>query len=117
MSVHVRRTDYQRWMSILVKGYLASKGFYSSAMDWFRKKYNSDKSEVVFVLATDDSEWSTRMFEAEKDVVFTSRASTRYSSYQPAFDLAVMAQCNHSIIRCGELTLGDQSLSVKLQQI
>ena len=42
MSVHVRRTDYKLWMNVLVKGHLASKKFYSKAMDWYREKYNSD---------------------------------------------------------------------------
>ena len=41
VSVHVRRTDYKLWMSVLAKGYLASKAFYSSAMGWFRNKYNA----------------------------------------------------------------------------
>jgi hypothetical protein len=43
VSVHVRRTDYKLWMTVLVKGYLASADYYSKAMDMFRKKYNSDK--------------------------------------------------------------------------
>jgi hypothetical protein len=33
VSVHVRRTDYKRWMTALANGFLASKAFYESAMD------------------------------------------------------------------------------------
>jgi hypothetical protein len=55
---------------------------------------------VLFVLASDDEDWSKRMFSSEPDVVFTSSAKTKYSMNQPeTFDLAVMSQCNHSILR------------------
>jgi hypothetical protein len=65
----------------------------------FRRKYNSDTSRVLFVLATDDLGWSEEMFGDVDDLVFTARAEEKSASVQPAFDLAVMAQCNHSIIR------------------
>jgi len=83
----------------VAKGHLASKMYYTKAMDWFRDKYNSETVEVLFVLATDDPNWSLRMFGDVSDVVLTSKAKTTFSMFQPMFDLAVMVQCDHSIIR------------------
>ena len=51
------------------------------------------------MLATDDTKWSLKMFDDVPDIVMTSKARTTFSMFQPMFDLAVMAHCNHSIIR------------------
>ena len=79
---------------------MASKLFYTTAMSIMRRKFSGN---VVFVVATDDVDWCRRAFRDDivnvGDVFFTSDASTRISKVQPTFDLAVMAQCNHSIIR------------------
>jgi hypothetical protein len=95
----VRRTDYKNWMTIMVEGFLASRAFYSKAMDLFRSKYNCEEAEVIFVMASDDERWSVEMFSNEFDVFFTSEANTRFSYRQPTFDLAVMSLCDHSIFR------------------
>jgi hypothetical protein len=60
-------------------------------MEVFRKKYNSFKREVVFVLASDDEEWCRQMFSNETDVVLTSNADQKLAAFsakkQPTFDL------------------------------
>jgi hypothetical protein len=63
-----------------------------------RKKFKTN-SDVVFLLASDDNDWSWRMFGDVDDIILTSEASTKMSTIQPTFDLAVLAHCNHSIVR------------------
>ena len=79
---------------------MASKNFYTAAMASMRRKHTTQNSDVLFIMASDDMEWCKAMFKYHSDVVFTSDAgASRYSDVQPTFDLAVMAQCNHSITR------------------
>jgi len=47
VSVHVRRTDYQYWMTFYVNGFIASRQFYISAMNLMRLKYNSQVSNSL----------------------------------------------------------------------
>lgn len=83
----------------MVGGYIVSRRFFTTAMDIYRKKYNTGPNKVLFVLATDDEEWSQRMFSNISDVVFASSADPSFVLRQPTFDLAVMASCDQSIFR------------------
>jgi hypothetical protein len=42
---------------------------------------------------------SNKNFDDENDVVLTSTYSGQFEKRQPIFDMAVLVQCNHSIIR------------------
>jgi hypothetical protein len=68
-------------------------------MNIFREKYVTSSSAVLFVMASDDDKWCKDMFANETDVVFTSSLTSPFSEKQPTFDLAILSQCNHSIIR------------------
>jgi hypothetical protein len=50
-------------------------------------------------MASDDVDWLTKNFGDENDVVLTSTYSGQFEKRQPIFDMAVLVQCNHSIIR------------------
>jgi len=65
----------------------------------FRAKYRTDTTDVLFVMASDDVDWLTKNFGDENDVVLTSTYSGQFEKRQPIFDMAVLVQCNHSIIR------------------
>ncbi len=95
VAVHVRRMDYSVWLKAKVNGRLLSKLYFIEAMNAFRAKYR--QNTVVFVLASDDKEWCRQMFADVPDVVFTPKYQTLMKRGE--FDMAILAQCNHSIIR------------------
>ena len=99
VSVHVRRTDYIKLLKNLYAGHVVSSRYFAEAMNMFRRKYNTNTTEVLFVMASDDSNWCKNKFSNQSDVVFTSTFVCKSSKKQPTFDLAVLAQCNHTIIR------------------
>ena len=93
VGVHVRRTDYRRWLWKNMEGRFVSKLFFDVSFDHFRNNYEN----VVFVIATDDPKWSKAMFATTKDAQMTSS----YIQPTPALDLAILSQCNHSVITYG----------------
>jgi hypothetical protein len=92
----VRRTDYSVWLKEKVNGRLLSKLYYTEAMSYFRQKYNGTLSKVAFVIASDDRKWCEDMFGFDQDVILTQ---SNQLINRAEFDLAILAQCNHSIIR------------------
>ena len=100
VSIHARRTDFKDWMTKLGHGgFVASQKFYLIAMKIYRNKYNSPSSKIVFIMASDDDQWCRKMFGNVSDIVFASSSTSLFSKQQPTFDLAIMSQCNHSIMR------------------
>ena len=92
IGVHVRRADYLADYNT-DKGYtVADEKYFHLAMQHFREKlYN-----VIFVVCSDDREWSENALKSdEHHVVFSP-----YSD-QPILDLCLLSQCNHSIISVG----------------
>lgn len=66
-------------------------------MDVFRSRFGS---RAVFVLATDDLRWAHAMFDGTPDVHLAAAAPARVSAVEAVpFDMALLANCNHSIIR------------------
>ena len=65
---------------------------HTKAMQYFREKYQN----VAFVVASDDRQWITQMFKNMSDVHLTPRYQTMKRG---EYDMAILAQCNHSIIR------------------
>ena len=92
-------TDYKKWLSWRHEGELVSKKYVEESMNFFRGKYQTETTDVLFVMASDDSKWVEDNFGHENDVVLTSTYSAPFAKRQPIFDMAVLAQCNHSIIR------------------
>ena len=80
-------------------GSLTSSTYIDTAMDIFRQKYGTNSTTVLFIMASDDLKWCQEKFSRHADVVFTSSFESKFSEKQPTFDLAVLTQCNHSILR------------------
>ncbi|KAF2893836.1 hypothetical protein ILUMI_12339 [Ignelater luminosus] len=93
VGVHVRRTDYSRYLPRKYKLKLANVSFYYSAMKYYEDKYKN----VVFILTSDDNKWCIKQF-SDKSNVFVVGEHFRNSPY---LDLAVLAACNHSIFDYG----------------
>ena len=70
VGVHVRRTDYEAHMKEKMIGKPVTKKYFESAMMWFKKRYNDSK--VIFLMASDDTEWTKKMFQERSDVIFAS---------------------------------------------
>ena len=96
VGVHIRRADYGLWLIRTIKGRLVSKLFFEKCFEHFLTKYR----KVVFVIATDDPDWSKSMFGDRKDAVLTHNY-LKGPELIPAVDLAILSQCNHSIITYG----------------
>ena len=50
-------------------------------------------SKIVFIVASDDHKWCHEMFASQNDVKMTSCDNSA------ELDLAILSQCDHSIIR------------------
>jgi hypothetical protein len=92
-------TDYKKWLLKNSYGDLASSADFLEAMNIFRNKYLTPSTDILFIIASDDMVWCEKMFLNESDVVLTSSSSSKFSKQQPTFDLAILSQCNHSILR------------------
>lgn len=95
VGIHVRRTDYVKLMKTAkYKGVVADAGFLANATDYFREKY----ADAIFVVASDDLDWCVKNINnSRKDVYFVGNNDIK----DPIWDLAILANCNHSIITIG----------------
>ena len=89
VGIHVRRTDYKKWLGFHLKGQLATMKYFSRAMAFFEAKYGV--GNIVFVVASDDYGWCRRMFGHRRDVVLSAKSKV--------FDFAALTRCNHMILR------------------
>ena len=90
VGVHVRRTDFHEYSKFWMPQ-LLNETFFEAAMDHFRSKYYS--SSVAFLVLSDDQEWCKQHLRAS-DVYHVSTPD-------PEVDMAIMANCNASIIDYG----------------
>lgn len=89
VSIHIRRGDMNSGRE-LARGYsVASLEYVKKAMDYFRKNISSP----IFFVVSDDRGWVTRYLKGN-DVVLTGNGS-------PGGDMAILANCNHSIVSTG----------------
>ena len=58
--------------------------------------HSNSNSKLVFIVASDDRKWCQEMFAKEDDVVMTQK---HHLANRAELDLAILSQCNHSIIR------------------
>ena len=94
IGVHVRRSDYVRLMRKHYRGVVAHSGFFQQAMDYFNEKYE----ETAYLVVSDDLEWCRlNINNSLGNVHFVGNGDLS----SPAYDLALMAHCNHSIIDIG----------------
>ena len=96
VGVHVRRTDYAEWTKARLGGVLVTARYFAAAMDAFRGRFGD---AVAFVVASDDLGWCHRFLAGLDGVHFVEWGRAVAAAAAPAQDMAVLAACNHSIIR------------------
>ena len=94
VGVHIRRGDFLEFDKVTFGYTVAGINYTRKAMQYMEN--NITKSEnIIYVVATDDPDWTRSHLRALQKRIF-------YSNYGDPFkDLALMSQCNHSIISTG----------------
>ncbi|XP_023235996.1 galactoside 2-alpha-L-fucosyltransferase 2-like [Centruroides sculpturatus] len=90
VGVHVRRTDYCKWLK-KYSGRKVNLLYFNEAFKYFRNKY----SNVIFIVVSDDRRWCRKYLTKWSDVVVAPTPP------EAAYDLALLSQCNHTIITYG----------------
>ncbi|XP_037675579.1 galactoside alpha-(1,2)-fucosyltransferase 2-like [Choloepus didactylus] len=94
VGVHVRRGDYVHVMPRVWKGVVADRGYLQEALGWFRARHRSP----VFVVSSDDMAWCRENIDASRGDVAFAGSGLQGS---PARDLALLTQCNHTVMTIG----------------
>ncbi|XP_061182542.1 galactoside alpha-(1,2)-fucosyltransferase 2-like [Saccostrea echinata] len=90
VSVHIRRGDYATIGHYKYGKLTPTETYYKNAMDYFKKRYR----HVVFVVGSNDIEWSKRALATEKNVYYSTGNSA-------AEDMALLSLANHTIMSVG----------------
>lgn len=93
VGVHVRRDDYGAHLSKFSLKLVGAEYFFT-AMQYFENKYKN----VLFMVLSDDPEWCQTYLARRANIIV---ASKKQQSQAVEKDLAVMIECNHSIIDYG----------------
>ena len=109
VSVHIRRTDYSRHLSVLYKEKLLDAPYFERAMDYFRKQV----VDPAFVVVSDDINWAKANFKASSDIYYVGTPNqnitavnyVRNPNGKPGKDigndLCLLSMVNHSIMSYG----------------
>lgn len=100
IAVHMRRGDLLLKNNIRIGYVLAKPKYLEKAMMYFLSKYTN----VHFIVSSDDIKWcKTNETNLQPGGLKTTiKYSVHFSpSYSPEFDLALLAQCNHTIMTVG----------------
>ncbi|KAI0224443.1 Galactoside 2-alpha-L-fucosyltransferase 1 [Lamellibrachia satsuma] len=92
IAVHIRRTDLvrrrtkqRRWNDI------PDSAYFSHAVAFFNRLFNK---KTMYVVCSDDVEWSKVNFVTERPTVFSV-------GHSADVDFAILSRCNHSILTIG----------------
>lgn len=91
VGVHVRRGDYKKGWLEAFEGVPVNMEYFQKAFQYFRKKYNN----VIFIAVSDDRTWCSEKLSKELTVHVPEEAPSA------AHDLAILANCNHTVITYG----------------
>ncbi|XP_064621081.1 galactoside alpha-(1,2)-fucosyltransferase 1-like [Lineus longissimus] len=92
VAVHVRRGDMLAGVNVQFGYEVPWSYFFKIAMEEFRRLYK----DVVFVVCSIDMVWSKNNIKStQNDIVFVDGGN------KPEVDLAIMANCNHTIVSVG----------------
>ncbi|ELU03219.1 hypothetical protein CAPTEDRAFT_134381 [Capitella teleta] len=92
VGIHVRRADFLLKKHHLRGLSVANVSYFYKAMDLMLEKYPN----AFFVVASDDKKWAKTNLGSRADLV------TPFTS--PYYDLALLANCQHSIISSGSFS-------------
>ncbi|KAG8222755.1 hypothetical protein J437_LFUL008153 [Ladona fulva] len=105
VSIHVRRGDYDEYLHCKHNASLAPAAFYEEAMNRFRRYV---KEKVAFIVISDDILWCRANIVTLRRDIFVAwdavagwKESTENLAGVPESDLALMAQCNHTVLDYG----------------
>ncbi|XP_014679227.1 PREDICTED: uncharacterized protein LOC106819081 [Priapulus caudatus] len=90
VGVHVRRGDYVTKWTVANRARTADERYLAAATRYYRRRY----ANPLFVVCSDDVAWCRRNVRGD-DIVYSD------VGHAPADDLAVLAQCNHTIMTQG----------------
>ncbi|KAG8180242.1 hypothetical protein JTE90_017643 [Oedothorax gibbosus] len=91
VGVHVRRGDYRKaWLNAF-GGAEVTMEYFQKAVDFFTRKYRT----IVFVLVSDDRMWCIQNLSSRFGMYVAEEAPS------PAYDMAVLANCNHTLMTYG----------------
>ncbi|XP_064475937.1 galactoside alpha-(1,2)-fucosyltransferase 2-like [Ornithodoros turicata] len=94
VGIHVRRGDYVRVMHERYRGVVADKTYFQRATGYFRSRYK----ELIFVVVSSDIAWCKENIDASLgDIYFPGDGDEIF----PGDDLALLVQCNHTIVTLG----------------
>ena len=108
VGVHVRKTDRIEFEKILGLEELRPS-YYLQAMDLFRNYFGS--KNCIFLVISDDAKWcQSNLIKKQKDVFIASQNNlTEIESV--GHDLAIMSQCNHTIMSRGTFSFWSSYLA------
>ena len=98
VSIHVRRTDYQDFSKKVLKKKTVGKSYYREAMEYFREEFPNNK--IFFLALSDDMSWVRRHLSGAGDLVLAGSEGGSEEE-RVGQDLAVMANCHHTIVSNG----------------
>lgn len=98
VGLHARRTDYKKYSKTVLKKNIVGKSYYLNAMDSFREDFPSQS--VLFLAVSDDLEWVRRSLGSSPGLVLAG-SQDHDTDTRVGHDLALLANCNHTIISSG----------------
>lgn len=110
VGVHVRRTDYANHLEVLYQVDQVDEAYFTRAMDFYQSKYNNS---AIFIFVSDDMEWVRDTFQNRPDVALLGNEKVLPNDVKHPFsfsedvgeDLALLANCNHTIMSFGTFGL------------
>ncbi|XP_046561254.1 galactoside alpha-(1,2)-fucosyltransferase 2-like isoform X2 [Haliotis rubra] len=93
VGIHVRRGDINSEARLIKFGYeLATPGFFSHAMQYFRKKY----AHVLFLVCSLEMDW-TKWYVTGDDIIYVE-------GNEFITDMAVLLSCDHTVTSVGSFS-------------
>ncbi|XP_076044495.1 galactoside 2-alpha-L-fucosyltransferase Sec1-like [Oratosquilla oratoria] len=92
VGVHVRRTDYARFLNVTIGGKLIEANYFHTAFNWTRRRFGT----IAFIVVSDDPDWCFKeIIAVHSDAVMLKEPG------KPGEDLALLALSDHCIIDYG----------------
>eukprot|EP00094_Tigriopus_californicus_P002305 TCALIF_02225-PA protein Name:"Similar to FUT2 Galactoside 2-alpha-L-fucosyltransferase 2 (Bos taurus)" AED:0.15 eAED:0.15 QI:0/0.6/0.33/1/1/1/6/394/436 len=98
IGIHNRRTDFNNfaWQKHGLTPF--EEEYFVEAMDYYRERFGE---AVIFLYVSDDMKWGRlNLMNPKRDLFFVGKGKTEDED-EIAFDMTLLAQCNHSIYTRG----------------
>ena len=113
IGVHIRRTDYSRWLRKNSHAKLFDADWVFYAMKTAIQYTKSNNNSTVFVVSSDDFNWCKKnLNHPDYKITFTQDYYKEIGKTNKVyFDFAVLANCNHNIFQYGTFGFWSSFLS------